>query len=260
MMFIKKEDIEWKIVKYLKEPLGASPEHATWKYEMWLNEPLASWDVFDYWEKERIASMEKHLKKGDVLFDIGSEQGWCNLVYAEIVGPENMVLIEPTAEFWPNIKALWEKNFDVAPLCTLHALVSDKTARKPLNPEYYGRQGRYPDSSNNDLIDRNKYTYIHDNNEKVPEIKLDDFVEISGIVPDALTMDTEGFEHLILKGAEYTLKKYKPKLFISLHDDLALEHIGVDIKDTIEYLTSLGYVGEHLATDHEAHWYFYYVG
>ena len=103
LMFTPIDQVKWRQVKYLKEPLTASPEHAKYKYELVLPEPLASWDVFDYWEKERIASMEQHLTHGDVLYDIGTEQGWCNLVYASIVGPENIVLVEPTPEFWPNI-------------------------------------------------------------------------------------------------------------------------------------------------------------
>ena len=99
-MFIPKDKIEWKLVKYLRQ--GQSRNY---DYELMLNEPLASWDVWDYWESARVKSMEKELNRGDILFDVGSETGWCNLVYAKIVGPENMVLIEPSPEFWPNIKA-----------------------------------------------------------------------------------------------------------------------------------------------------------
>lgn len=253
MNFIHKDQIEWKKVKYLKEPWQATDEEATWKYEFWMNEPLASWDVFAVWEKERIASMERHLKKGDILFDIGTESGWCNLVYADMVGPENMVLIEPTQEFWPNIKALWEKNYPgVKPKGFYAGLLSDKTKNnKPFLAE------QWPTASNGDLIDSNKYQYIHDNTDGVPEMKLDDYVMQSGIVPDALTMDTEGSEFLILMGADLTLKKHKPKLWVSIHPDMALRDYQVKNEDIHGYLTALGYTGELLATDHEEHWYFH---
>lgn len=252
MKFIKPEDVVWKEVKYLKEPLKASPEHATWKYTLTLPEPLASWDVFDYWEKERIASMEQHLKRGDVLFDVGTEQGWCNLVYAQIVGPENMVLIEPTKEFWPNIRATWEKNELPMPKALLSALVSDKwTEGAHINFPH-----EWPEESNGPLIDKNKYQYIHDNTEGITEIPLDDWVVNAGVVPDAITMDTEGSELLILKGAENTLTEHRPKLFISIHDDLAERDYGVKPGEVIDYLTSLGYTAEYLATDHERHFYF----
>ncbi len=244
MSYIKPEDIEWKKVKYLKEPLGASPQHATWKYEFWLNEPLASWDVFDYWEKERIASMEKHLRKGEILFDVGSEQGWLNLAYAEMVGPENMVLIEPT-------------NYDKSPLHFYDGLFSNKTTDDRTTSPHFARW--WPQASTGDLIDRNKYQYIHENTENVPEMKIDDYVESTGVVPDAITMDTEGSELLILKGAEKTLEEYHPQLFISVHDDLAERDYGVKPGETIDYLKSLGYQDEWLATDHESHHRFWYV-
>lgn len=253
MNLIPRDEVEWKRVKYLKEPLTASPEHATWKYEFVLPEPLASWDVFDYWEKERIASMEKNLKKGDILFDIGTEQGWCNLVYADMVGPENIVLIEPTREFWPNIQAVWDKNYNVMPKACAVALFSDKTTT---HPAHKFSDGGWPIDAAGDLVDRNKYQYIHENSEKIPEIKLDDYVKQTGIIPTALTMDVEGAELLILRGSEKTLKDHKPKLFISIHPDLGERDYGITKHMTLEYLMDLGYIGEHLATDHEEHWYF----
>lgn len=111
MKFIERNDIDWKVIPYLRKG-----ESFNYEYSLTLNEPLASWDVWDYWEKERIHCMQKNLKQGEVFFDIGTESGWCNLVYADMVGPQNMVLIEPTPEFWPNIHALWYKNYNVDPL------------------------------------------------------------------------------------------------------------------------------------------------
>lgn len=250
-MKIKKQDIEWKLVKYIKEPLSATDEEATWKYKFWLNEPLASWDVFSYWEVERIKSMEKHLVQGDVLFDIGTEQGWCNLAYAQMVGPENIVLIEPTQEFWPNIRTLWEKNFSKKPKAFYDGFFSDKTTD---NRTFLVEQ--WPMVTSGDLIDRNKYQYIHDNSENVPECTIDDYIRITNIVPTALTMDVEGAELLVLKGAEQTLKTHDLKVWVSIHDDLGLRDYGVEDIETIEYLESLGYKGEFLAKDHEQHWYF----
>lgn len=250
MKFIALNDIEWKKVRYIKLPLSTDDESAKWLYEFWLNEPLASWDVFSYWEVERVLSMRKHLKQGDILFDIGTEQGWCNLAYASMVGAENMVLIEPTQEFWPNIKALWEKNFVKKPLAFYDGFFSDKTTDK--------RKGfkTWPTAAEGDLIDKNKYQYIHDNQENVPEMTLDDYVAKTGITPTALTMDTEGSELLILRGAINTLKNNKLKVWVSIHDDLGLENYGIKDTDTVHFMESLGYKGEFLSKDHEQHYYF----
>ena len=252
-MFTPIDQVKWRQVKYLKEPLTASPEHAKYKYELVLPEPLASWDVFDYWEKERIASMEQHLKHGDVLYDIGTEQGWCNLVYASIVGPENIVLVEPTPEFWPNIYYTWYRNFNDQPRGFYAGLFSDKTTDRLFN----FKPNKWPESILHDLIDRNKYQYIHANNQNIPEIELDDYVAISTIIPDAITMDVEGAELLVLRGAKFTLETYKPKCWISIHPDLGERDYGILANQTIKFMTDLGYKAEFLAEDHEQHWYFH---
>lgn len=254
--FIKQEDVVWRKVRYLKEPLTGDDDglDVIWKYEFMLPEPLASWDVFSYWESARVKSMEDHLKPGDVLFDVGTEQGWCNLAYAGIVGPENMVLIEPTTEFWPNIKATWEKNFTTAPLAFYDGLFSNVTNdARVANPHFHEW---WPAQSSNDLIDRNKYQYIHDNSDGIPEMRLDDYVETTGVIPTAITMDTEGSELLILRGSIKTLTEHRPKLWISIHPDMSIRDYGTTKEELLEMLEGLGYKYKHLSTDHEEHFVF----
>lgn len=242
-MNIPKDKIQWKKVKYLR--IGQSFDY---EYEFWLNEPLASWDVYDYWEFARVKSMQQHLKKGDILFDIGTELGWCNLAYAAMVGPSKMVLIEPTPEFWPNIKALWEKNFVVPPLACYSGLFSDKTTHGAVLLKQ-----TFPPESNGDLLDHNSYKYIHEHGNVIPQITLDDYVGATGIIPNALTIDTEGSELLILKGAEKTLTNNEVKVWVSEHDQLAEQNYGVKKGELQEYMKSLGYVGQFLGEDHETH-------
>lgn len=248
MLFIPDEKIEWVEVPMIKDD-WRYPD-SPYQYKFILPRPLADWDVFDYWEKPRLDSMKAHLNYGDTLFDIGTEQGWCNLIYASFVGPENMVLIEPTKEFWPNIMKTWRKNYDVLPLGCYWGLFDTKTR------DDYLKGFDVAELENNPIIDRNKYQYIHESDQETTHIELDKFVDETGIVPDALTMDVEGAELLVLKGAEKTLKKYKPKLWVSIHPDLGLRDYEITKEMTLDFLEGLGYVGEHLSTDHEEHWYF----
>ncbi len=247
MNFIKRSDIEWKEVGYLRQG-----ETFNYDYTLTLNEPLASWDVWDYWERERIESMKQNLNKGDVLFDIGTESGWCNLVYADMVGPENMVLIEPTPEFWPNIHALWYKRFNKDPLACYAGLISNSTTdlRKGNDLNAWGSEHLGP------IIDRNKYVYVHENPQQIPMITLDDFVKETGIVPNALNIDVEGAEILVFEGAKETLSNQNLKIFVSIHDDLGIRDYNTTPEQTVEFLESFGYRGEFLAKNHEAHWYF----
>jgi FkbM family methyltransferase len=163
-----------------------------------------------------------------------------------------MVLIEPTPEFWPNIHALWYKRFSVDPRGCYAGLMSDTTTdiRKGSELNSWGEKYLGP------IVDRNKYIYIHDNSEQIPMITIDEYVSQTGIVPDAITIDVEGAELLVFKGGENTLKNNNLKLFVSIHDDLGIRDYDTTPEQTIEFLESLGYRGEFLAKNHEAHWYF----
>lgn len=243
--FTPRDEVQWKTVRFLERP------DESFEYEFELPEPLASWDVFAAWERERFASMRDSLTHGDVLFDIGTEQGWCNLLYAQFVGPGNMVLIEPTCEFWPNIEATWHRNYSVDPLACYDGLFSNIT-----NDDCSEFVGVWPILCVHDLIDRNKYQYIHEHEAGTPQMRLDDFVARSGITPSALTMDVEGAELLVLQGAEATLREHHPKTWVSIHPDLMGQHYGTTPEQVHAFMDSLGYTGEFIAQDHETH-YFY---
>ena len=53
----------------------------------------------------------------------------------------------------------------------------------------------------------------------IPQIKIDDIVAQTGLVPDHISVDCEGSDWEVLKGAEQTLKEHKPKLWISIHPE-----------------------------------------
>lgn len=253
--FIEPKDVQWRRVQIIKDNLKASPEHTFYHHEFDLPAPLCDWDVFDYWERERFESMRDNLKQGDVLFDIGTEQGWCNLIYAKFTGPENIVLIEPTPEFWPNIVQIWEKNYPgVRPKALYDGLLSDKTTDK----RDLKKLDLWGDNIDKPQIDRNSYKYIHEHGDVVPQMTIDDYVKKTGIVPDALTMDTEGAEILILEGAVETLRKHKPIVWASIHPDLAVSAGYGDVENVHKLMRDLGYQEKYLATDHEEHWVFWH--
>ena len=244
------DQVEWVKSNVIKVADTPQPD-GQWLYSIWLPHFLATWDVFAVWEKERLASMEKHLKKGDVLFDIGTEVGWMNIIYAQFVGPENMVLMEPTTAFWQNIIETWTRNFPgIAPLACYNGLISDKTTG---NPMIYPRG--FPPVEG-ELIHSMAYTYIHEHGETAPQLTLDDFVDRTGTVPKALTIDVEGAELLVLEGAQKTLADNDLLVWVSIHPDLGKRDYDLEQLQVHRYMVALGYVGEYLATDHEQHWLF----
>lgn len=244
------QDVVWVERPYIKLHDNPPPE-SQWEYKIIMPDWLAEWDVYGDWEVERMDSMRDNLKKGEVLFDIGTEVGWLNIIYAQFVDPENMVLIEPTAEFWPNIMNTWQHNFNVPPLGCYYGLFSDQTTSEFVLPKHY-----FPAEAEGELIDKLAYRYVHEHGKRMPQIKLDDYVRLTGIQPDALTIDVEGAELLILKGAEKTLKSRSLKVWVSIHRELGERDYGVKPEQVHEFMMRCSYSSQYLATDHEEHWYF----
>lgn len=236
---------EWKTIGYLREG-----ETNNYEYQLTLPTPLADWDVFDYWEKPRVHSMEQYLKHTDILFDVGAEMGWLSAVYAKLC--KNIFLIEPTKEFWPNIRQIAERN-EVSPIGFYAGLLGfDKQGDLPTREEITN----WPKESEGQLIDKNKYQYLHEHEQGVPQLALDDLVIVSGIKPTAITIDVEGAELLVLQGAQAALELLRPKVWVSIHPDLMRSNYNTETPELFEFMDRLHYDRELLGIDHEEHWLF----
>jgi FkbM family methyltransferase len=248
--YIFPKDVNWIETKVLKMEVLPLPD-GEWRYKIWLPDWLAIWDAFADWETKRFLSMEEHLTKKDILFDIGAEVGWCSVIYAKFVGLKNMVLVEPASDVWPNMKYTWKKNYPMPPLACYFGLFSDKTTSEFVLPKY-----AWPAETEGEMTDKITYRSIHEHGEGMPQMKIDDYARLTGIKPTALTIDVEGAELLVLQGAEQTLREGNLKVWVSLHPELMLRDYNCLTKTLHDFMLSLGYKEEHLATDHEEHWYF----
>lgn len=241
-------ETRWKKTKYIKTSDAGPFDTHTWEYELLLPTPLADWDVFDYWEKERVESMSQLLEKDDILFDVGAEHGWMSVVFARFC---DVFLIEPTKEFWPNIKETWIHNCTTSPKGTFCGLIGTETNfTEEIN--YKG----WPNEAGGPLIEKNKYQYINEHEEGTRIITIDDLVSRSGVKPTALSIDVEGFELSVLEGAMNTLLMNDMKVWISIHPDLMMKALGKPAQYVLNLMDAIGYHGVHLATDHEEHWFF----
>lgn len=258
-----KDNIKMIYKKILKiEETGPEDAHL-YKYVLAMPEFLAEWDVWDYWEKERLLSMQDNLKMGDVLFDIGAESGWMAAIFAKyMVGGENMVLFEPTPDFWPNIKNLWDANNLKMPKATFMGLVGNGKYEKSLEQGEEAVKdtiGVWPEGIDlTEMTQAKPYYYLHNeaqlNNSKV--ISIDTFCGLTGIYPDAVTIDVEGAEFEVLNGMLHVLKKVK-KVWVSIHEDLMKRDHNTSPEDIFKLMEYRGFKKKHLATDHEAHYFFY---
>lgn len=177
---------------------------------------IADWDAITGWEEERLLSMQAHLKPGMVLYDVGTEHGWLSAVYGAFTGHGNMVLIEPSPEMWINIRKTWEANGFDDPIASFQMFcgASPSTLSRFAPP--------WPECSDGfaeaDECPAMAYRYIGD--AEIPTTTIDQIVTSTKRPPDAITVDVEGFEIAVMRGAEMTLLKHRPLVWISVHPDL----------------------------------------
>jgi FkbM family methyltransferase len=171
---------------------------------------------------------------GDVAIDSGACWGETTVYFAHEVGPQGRVL---SFEFIPTNLAVLRRNLEAnLPLAgridvvenplwstsghTLYYVDWGPGSRVSPDPSRYAGAGRYSTVSIDDAV----------STRQVPRV---DFVK----------MDIEGSELYALKGAERTLRAYRPKLAISLYHQLS------DFVTIPRYLESLG-LGYSYYLDH----------
>lgn len=205
------------------------------------------------WETARFRSMEELLKQGMVLYDCGAFDGWQSVILSRFVGPSNVVLIEPVAENWANIHSVWEMNSPILPvyempLATYMGFIGPETKNMPSVNNRLWPAG--PDYQN--LIAVTKFQHLNENVNTRPQFSLDNLARLTK-VPDALNIDVEGAELIVLRSAEETLKRWNPLIWLSVHPEFMLNRYGHHTEQIDEFLRPLGYRSEFLGVDHEYH-------
>lgn len=242
--------IPTKIYKISTE--GAFENHK-WEYELLFPPHLANWDVWDYWEKERFYSMRKHLTKESILLEIGAEQGATTALIAKNI-TDKIFLIEPSNDFWGTIKGIFRENKIKKPIGFFTGF-ADIVSRNNPDRKFYKL---WPPVSKRLVLDKGlPYKYLHNEQDSnIPSISIDDLVESTQIKFDAINIDIEGAEYLALLGAENTIKKDRPLIWVSIHPDLMEKDYNTKPDSIFRYMKNLCYKWEFLAKDHEEHYFF----
>lgn len=234
------------------------------RWEMILPDSIADWDAItgcypdrQGWEFERFESFGEHLRRGMTFFDVGAEHGWISAVIGrEFVGAENMVLFEPSPEFWTNIRLIWAANGLPDPKATFPGFVSDTTTAKSIR-----QTTKWPKWTQGDTTEVSAMAYRSMANEadrvQVTAVTIDDYVKATKIHPEVINVDVEGAELAVMRGATDTLLHDRPLVWISVHPDLMLRDFGIEhVDELFEFMHSVGYGREYLGIDHEQHHFF----
>lgn len=195
------------------------------------------------WEKARLEHIHSTTEPGDWVYYVGAEEGeMCALIK---MWGANIVMFEPNKKVWPNIKAIWGANNLSMNDQVLPCFAANITARDPLwNMSVKEIQGEV----------------IHDHGFKelknpgdIPSVKIDDVVVYKGLIPNMISIDTEGSEWEVLQGAEKTIDTNKPRIYLSLHPEFLIDQYGKYSYEVRRWIIDKGYSETLLDWQHEAH-------
>lgn len=208
------------------------------------------------WEKERLASMHENLKPGAVVYDIGAEEGDLPGLWAS--WGCQVALFEPNPKVWPNIRAVWEANRLPKPLGCFVGFAGQRTYEPDPRNRLEGSgwiHGGWPACAYGPLIGDHGFLNLSERPD-VPVITID---EASKHIkaPDAITIDVEGAELHVLRGARDILSDFRPLVWVSVHAEFIKEMYGQTRQDVFEFMKRMRYHGATLAVDHEEHVFFY---
>lgn len=206
------------------------------------------WTEGNGWETERLDALHDEIEEGDVVYDVGAELGDFTTLFA-LWGAE-VGIIEPSVRMWPSIKTIWNMNVDRQPLFTFTGFASDLTSGF-VNASV---SNSWPNEANGPLMQEPGFCHL-DEQRDLPQVTIDDLAGIHP--PDILTIDIEGSELACLHGARKTLRERTIRaVFVSIHPGFMRDRWGHTPQDLLDFMSEVGYTGEHLATDHEEHWKF----
>ena len=214
------------------------------------------WKPPSTWEHERLATMFERIEPGDVVYDVGSEEGEFPALFGTW-GAE-VVLIEPSPFAWPDIRRHWNTNVDRPPAGWFVGFATDDDDPHLVSYNDNPMRG-WPQCAYNKPDPGHGFRHLNDEinyGRSSRHGRLDTLPEQFGWpAPDVVTVDVEGGEGHVLRGAVNLLRVHRPVVFVSVHPTYLQDLFGENADEHVHQLMAdCGYEGTHIATDHEEHW------
>lgn len=225
------------------------------RWTLKLPEHRAGRPEWPWWEATRLAHMHHHLHGAEgCVFDVGAEEGDFPALWAS--WRNDVVLFEPNPKVWANVKAIFDAN-RLAPLLTFPGFAADQDGDRDI--EFLGGLGHgpvWPPSAHGPVIGDHGFCNLSERPD-VPRLRIDTVAEV--MPPTAITIDVEGAELQVLRGAEHTLRELRPLVWVSVHPEFMADMYGDTPDDLHGFFDKLGYERTFLTTDHEQHWFMWPV-
>jgi len=225
-----------------------------------VNPPRTREYLIGNYEVEMARAISRNLGEGMVSFDIGSHRGYFALLMAQLVGADGRCFaFEPHPRVWKRLQATVSVN-SLGQLEAHNLALGDSDGQVDFAVGHYEMTGSL-------LIGGEAVSPLTvDSRIIVDSRRLDTFVDGQSVARvDLVKIDVEGAEESVLLGARATLRRFRPKLLIELHnrpDDPAhvvriakmLSQLGYQLFDLTgrrRLLPKAGFVGHVLAMQSE---------
>lgn len=199
-----------------------------WQYEKYM---------FDFLEKNLIET------NGKEIIDIGANNGSFAVDFAHLVGDEGKVYaFEPQRLIYYQLCGNVFMNGLDNVYCYNYALGCVTNTIYMQKADYYDKGdvnfGNIKvDKPNIEPLDFLEGK-LKPNKEYVTQLLLDNF-KFNDVV--FIKIDVQGYELNVIKGAQKTIEKHRPYIFVEFEDDL-LKEANTSEKELQEYIESLGYI------------------
>lgn len=207
--------------------------------KMWLDpDDYVSHTILEtgLWEPTSWEAVQEHLAPGNTFVDVGAHIGYYSLKAAPLVGPNGHVIaIEPNPNTLPrlrdNLQASGASVVRVEPFAC-----ADVDAMLDLFASSHSNTGETSLSQANASQDgAPTATY------RVRARPLDDILREAGVSHvNAVKIDVEGAEMMVLKGAQKTLDRDHPMLLVEVVDK-QLQAMGSSAAEVQQFLSAHGY-------------------
>jgi len=196
------------------------------------------------WEPESWHAIDRHLAPGATFVDVGAHIGYYSLKAAPVVGAAGRVIaIEPNPQtvlkLRDNIRASGASVVAVEPVACadteatldLFAAPRSNTGETSLSRANASQEGPAVASY------------------RVRARPLDDIVREAGVSRvDAVKIDVEGAEFLVLKGGAQTLDRFHPMVLVEVVDH-QLRQMGTSSAQITAFMQAHGYSAQHVYGD-----------
>lgn len=195
------------------------------------------WYTETGWEKKRLNHMWSCIrdfvvdaKKTPVVYYVGVEEGDMTALCA--LWGAKLVMFEPNELVMPNIKAIWEAN-KLNMSDTFYPCFASDITDNMIEPVTVA-------DITGEVIHNHGFKELKDPH-GITQIKIDDIVEKTGVIPTVISLDVEGSEGRVLRGAEKTLREHRPAIYLSLHPEFLREQYNEWGAELRAWLIALGY-------------------